>query len=327
MKKETGKITGKVLEIQRMSTEDGPGLRTTVFLKGCTLNCTWCHNPESIDPQSEIQWDATRCIGCMTCIETCESKALTLSEGLIDIDRELCTGCGCCAEECPSMAIELTGALWRAADLVDELVKDKAFFETSDGGITISGGELTMQSDFCREVLKGVKAQNVKTAIDTCGQCSTTALERLLPHADLVLFDLKEMNPDRHKAFTGKSNTKILENLKCVSEWVGQHKASKTLWVRTPIIPGATMDEANIKAMGSFIAGNLNGAVARWELCTFNNLCRDKYTRLGLDWKHGADELISRDDIEHLFEVAKKTGVEPSIVHWSGSTRSDDGQC
>jgi pyruvate formate lyase activating enzyme len=314
-------ITGRVLEIQRMSTEDGPGLRTTVFLKGCTLNCSWCHNPESIDPRFEVQWVATSCIGCLTCVDLCESNALSTANDQIVINRDLCTGCGCCTEECPSTAIELIGSVWTAEDLVDELVKDRAFFENSDGGITLSGGELTMQSNFCSGVLKGLKEFGLNTAIDTCGHCSESALEKLLPHADLVLFDLKEMGRERHRDFTGKSNEIILKNLEFVSEWT--NKNAKTLWIRTPVIPGSTMDEANINAMGKFIAKNLNGRVTRWELCTFNNLCRDKYTRLGLEWKHGNDELISENDIIHLAEVAEKSGVNPGIVHWSGSTRSD----
>ena len=307
-----------------MSTEDGPGLRTTVFLKGCTLNCTWCHNPESIEARSEIQWISTNCIGCMTCIEVCKEKALSLNECQIEIDRNLCTGCGRCSEECPSLAIELIGTAWTAEDLVNELIKDRAFFEKSDGGgITISGGELTMQADFCCDVLKKLQDLNVKTAIDTCGQCSKAALEKLLPYADLVLFDLKEMDAERHREYTGKSNEKILENLKFVSEWIGQDKAAKKLWVRTPVIPGATMREENIKAMGAFIAENLDSTVTRWELCTFNNLCRDKYERLGLKWKHEHDELIQIVEIEQLAEIAGKSGVNPGIVHWSGSTHSD----
>lgn len=320
MKDETKKIKGNVLEIQRMSTEDGPGLRTTVFLKGCTLNCTWCHNPESINPGPEIQWIEASCIGCKTCMDICEITALSLNLEQIVIDRDLCNNCLSCAKECPSMAIEIIGTTWTVEDLIEELVKDRTFFEKSDGGITISGGELTMQSEFCCEVLKGLQALDVKTAIDTCGQCSKAALEKLLPYADLVLFDLKEMDPKLHKDFTGKTNTRILDNLKFVADWVC-HKKTNNLWIRTPVIPGATMGEKNIKAMGKFISENLKSAVARWELCTFNNLCRDKYTRLGLEWKHGGDELIRSVDIEHLSDIAKKSGVNPEIVHWSGSIK------
>lgn len=312
--------TGRVLEIQRMSTEDGPGIRTTVFMKGCTLNCSWCHNPESIDSRPEIQWIASSCIGCLTCIDVCENNALSAVDGQISINRDLCSGCEACTEECPSMAIELIGSTWTVEDLIDELIKDRAFFENDEGGITISGGELTMQSDFCSEVLKGLKKLGINTAVDTCGQCSEAAIEKLLPHADLVLFDLKEMDSGRHREFTGKSNEKILKNLEFVSEWMNRN--SKKLWVRTPIIPGSTMEDSNIKAMGRFIAKNLNGCVARWELCTFNNLCKDKYTRLGKEWKHGNDELINKDDIIRLAEIAGKSGVNPAIVHWSGSTRT-----
>ncbi len=319
MAKENQKrLTGTVLDIQRLSTEDGPGLRTTVFLKGCSLHCSWCHNPESIYSGKEIQWSETGCIRCNLCIDLCEFKALSNFENKIIIDRSLCTQCGRCTNECPSMAMESVGALWRVEPLVSELVKDNAFFETSGGGVTLSGGEMTLQADFCREVLKQLNSQKIHTAIDTCGQCSRTALEKVLPYADLILFDLKEMDHEKHKAFTGASNESILENLTWTA---GQLAAHQSMWVRTPVIPGATMTETNIREMGSFISRHLGKKVSRWELCTFNNLCKDKYHRLGQTWTYENELLIRQEEIEALAEAAKQSGVDPERVHWSGSTR------
>lgn len=316
------KKTGRILEIQRMSTEDGPGLRTTVFLKGCTLKCSWCHNPESIDPSPEISWTESACIGCRTCIEICEATALKMDETGLAIDRGKCTKCCKCTEECPAMAIVINGETWTAEALVAELIKDRAFFENSEGGgITLSGGEMTMQTDFCAEILKDLCDYGIHTAIDTCGQCSEKALEKLLPYTDLVLFDLKEMNPAKHKEFTGKSNETILENVKFTADWIRNNEKPETMWIRTPIIPDATMNKENIPAMGEFIGENLKEAVSRWELCTFNNLCRDKYSAFGIRWKHENAELLKSEEITTLADVAKSSGVDPAIVHWSGSTR------
>lgn len=318
------KTLGNVIEIQRMSTEDGPGLRTTVFLKGCTLRCSWCHNPESIDPAPELFWNATACIGCRTCIDLCEASALSLDETGMAIDKDRCTGCGKCTDACPAMALAMTGTLWTPEDLVAELVKDRAFFENSEnGGITLSGGEMTMQADFCRAVLEGLGRTGIHTAIDTCGQCSTSALTKLLPHTDLVLFDLKEMDPVKHKAFTGRSNRTILENARFTAGWILAHERPESMWIRTPVIPGATSDDENISAMGQFIANNLKRAVSRWELCTFNNLCKDKYAARGVEWKHRDADLVTTEEIYRLAELAQHSGIDPAIVHWSGSTRTE----
>ena len=317
-------LSGKVIEIQRMSTEDGPGLRTTVFLKGCPLHCTWCHNPESIDPKPELSWSANACIGCRTCIESCDASALCLAEATgMAINKDKCTRCGACTNACPAMALTMTGTSWTPENLVAELIKDKTFFEVSEnGGITLSGGELTLQADFCETVLEVLGDHGIHRAIDTCGQCATSSLTKLLPHTDLVLFDLKEMDPARHKAFTGRSNRAILENAKQVAHWIATHDRPRSMWIRTPVIPGATQDDDNISAMGQFIAEHLQSAVSRWELCTFNNLCKDKYEARGVAWRHKDSELVTKEEISRLAELAGKSGINPAIVHWSGATRT-----
>jgi len=314
-------LTGLILEIQRMSTEDGPGIRTTVFFKGCPLRCTWCHNPESLARQPQVQWVGSRCIGCHTCEETCPHAAVSFTGDGVVIHRTACDGCGLCVEECPSTAMELLGKKWSVADLVEEVVKDRAFFEKSGGGITVSGGEPTLQAHFVSPFLKGLKARGLQTALDTCGLCSTETLKMLLPSADIVLFDLKLFDPVRHREHTGSDNSLILSNLEFVADYVRTHLYPQTLWIRTPIIPEATATAENIAALGRFISTLPDGVVKRWELCTFNNLCADKYRRLEMNWGFKGTELITKERIEALTTIAKDSGVNPDIVHWSGSTR------
>ena len=314
-------MKANILEIQRMSTEDGPGLRTTIFFKGCTLNCLWCHNPESISPQPQVHWISNQCIGCKTCLEVCPEGALAFTAEGNRVDRNRCTGCGLCAEECPATALELLGQSWELDDLVAEIIKDRTYFEKSGGGVTLSGGEPTLQAPFNRELLKRLKESGIHTALDTCGMCSRKALEGLLPYLDLLLFDLKEIDPQKHRRFTGTTNEKILENLIYVRDWMQSNGRPKQLWIRTPIIPDATATGENIRGIGKFISGNLDGLVNRWELCAFNNLCRDKYLRLDLDWEYGDYDLLTKLLMEKMAAVARNSGVDPAIVLWSGSTK------
>ncbi len=319
------RIDALVLEIQRMSTEDGPGIRTTVFFKGCPLKCTWCHNPESISSRRQVHWLEAGCIGCKICMDKCRKNALSVSRSAIIIDRENCIGCGECADACPSKAMALLGEKWSIDDLVAETVKDRAYFEKSGGGITVSGGEPTMQAGFVQTYLKRLRKKGIHTALDTCGLCRKETLDAILPHSVMVLFDIKMFHPDKHKKFTGKNNQKILDNLIHVAGYIKNHLYPKELWIRTPIIPGVTANKDNIGKIGEFIATSLEGAVNRWELCAFNNLCRDKYLRLGRVWDFNESEQITTELMEELASVARKSGVDPDVVFWSGSTKLDEG--
>jgi len=310
-----------ILEIVRMSTEDGPGIRTTVFFKGCTLNCAWCHNPESISVKPQLQWVGSRCIGCKTCLSICKENALALTETGMRIDRIRCTGCGDCAEECPGTALELMGEKWQLDDLVAEVIKDRAYFETSDGGVTISGGEPTMQAGFASMFLKALRQKGLHTALDTCGQCGRSALDQVLPYTALVLFDMKLISPEAHKKFTGHDNKLILDNLLYVADYIRSHVYPAEMWIRTPIIPNATANSENISGIGQFIASHLDGVVQRWELCAFNNLCRDKYHRLDQPWAFSDENLLTKSFLDELTDKAKHSGVDPDIVMATGSTR------
>lgn len=312
-----------ILDIQRMSTEDGPGIRSTVFFKGCTLSCLWCHNPESIYKDKEIQWIETKCIGCKTCINTCPNDALSMSDNGIIINRERCQRCLSCAKECPTLAMEVKGDYWEVEELVNEVIKDIVYFEKSNGGVTASGGEAMMYPDFVYDFFKSLKKLSIHTALDTCGMCSQEALEKVLRYTDLVLYDIKLFDSATHKRFTGQSNKIVLENLLFIADEIRQDKIPSKLWIRTPIIPDATASEENIKQIGEFIANNLNDVVSRWDLCAFNNLCKDKYKRLNIDWMFSFNDtkLLKKDEMNYYVSVAKKTGVNPEIVHWSGATQ------
>jgi pyruvate formate lyase activating enzyme len=321
MQTQNNKNQATILEIVRMSTEDGPGIRTTVFFKGCTLNCSWCHNPESISIHPQLCWVGNRCIGCKTCLSVCKENALTLTDTGMKIDRTLCTGCGDCSEECPGTALELMGKQWQMDDLVAEVVKDRAYFETSGGGITISGGEPTMQAGFASLFLKTLRGKGLHTALDTCGQCSRDALEQVLPYAAMVLFDIKLIDRQAHKKLTGHDNQRILDNLLYVADYIRSHVHPSEMWIRTPIIPGATATTENISGIGQFIASHLDGVVQRWELCAFNNLCQDKYHRLDQRWAFADENLLTQSFLDELANTAKQSGVNPDIVFATGATR------
>ncbi|MEN6339330.1 MAG: glycyl-radical enzyme activating protein [Clostridiaceae bacterium] len=290
----------RYLDIQRMSSEDGPGLRSTIFFKGCSLACAWCHNPESIQKKFQVHWLSARCIGCGTCLNVCPNGALSQIEEGIQIDRRLCTGCYTCFSACPTLALEGKGQDAEPAELCRELLKDRAYFGR-DGGVTLSGGEALLQEGAI-ELLRLLKAEGVQTAVDTCGMLFTEQLERALPYTDILLYDLKIMNDSDHERWTGRGNSMILRNLGVAALWA---KGNGRLWIRTPIIPGATDSVENIRAIGERISAI--GGAERWELCAFNNLCTDKYKRLDIDWAFKDTPLVSKRHMQELLEVAQST--------------------
>ncbi len=311
---------GLIFEIQKMSTEDGPGIRTTVFFKQCPLKCIWCHNPESILRKKQLQWFKHKCIGCKTCIETCEEKVLMLDEDGMHIDREKCNSCGRCVEECPSTALNMFGKWWDLEELFHEINKDKIYYLKSNGGITVSGGEPTVQSNFVTNFLKKCKENDISTALDTCGYSSKKIYEKIIPYVDLVLLDIKEINSEKHEKWTGVSNEQIFENARWLA--ISLKKDGKEMWIRTPLIPHYTATDENIRGIGEFIVNELNNFPSRWDLLSFNRLCADKYSRLDLDWILKDEPLMTEEEIEHFYEITQNTGVKN--VHWSGLTRNKE---
>jgi pyruvate formate lyase activating enzyme len=316
-------VQGTILHLQRLSTEDGPGIRTTVFFKGCPLRCAWCHNPESISPHPQVQWLENRCIGCRSCLIACPQGALHLNGNGLVRDRVVCQVCGACVEICPANAHEMLGQRVTAGALVQELLKDRAYYEKSGGGVTLSGGEPTLQADFGLALLVSLQAQGVTTALDTCGLCSRETLERLVGASDLILYDVKLIEPEAHRRFTGVNNERILDNLRWLGGYLAQHPEKK-LWVRTPLIPGATVSQENLAETGAWLAQNLGDQVERWELCAFNNLCRDKYRRLEMAWDFNQTSLMSAADLTQAGQWARSAGFEPERIFVTGAARVEN---
>lgn len=287
----------RILNIQRMSTEDGPGIRTTVFLKGCPLACAWCHNPESLTTKIQKEWVQANCIFCLQCVDNCKQKALSLVNKEIITDSMLCTMCLECTDICPAKAMKKIGEDISAEQLCKELIKDKAYFNTQ-GGITLSGGEVLMQTDEVLKLCILLKENGIKIALDTSGFAAFKNFETLLPYVDLILYDLKILNEHRHKSLCKTGNKLILENLVKLSA------RNVSLWIRTPIIPSATDDEDNIREIAAFLQEEAIN-FERWELCAFNNLCVSKYERLGFDWEYSHADLVSKDKLNQLLEAAK----------------------
>lgn len=238
---------GMIFNVQRYSLHDGPGIRTIVFFKGCPLTCLWCANPESQQLYPEMLIRKVNCIGCGACVSACTNHALTLTSDGIEMDRSLCQRCGKCAQVCNSNGITVVGRAVTVQELYKEIIEDKVFFDVSNGGITFSGGEPFMQPEFLKAMLLKCKENHLHTIIETCGQAPQEVVEDILPYVDGFYYDLKIMDPQKHKTFTGMTNERILSNLSMIAS----HK--KEVLVRTPLLPGINDDEENIRAIGQFL--------------------------------------------------------------------------
>lgn len=228
--------------IGRGALHDGPGIRTTVFFKGCPLNCPWCHNPELIASRPEILFYSDRCIGCGDCVETCAYNAISIETSGTSLNRQRCTGCGDCAQICPTGAVELVGRFYDIEELVDLLLRDRLYHTTSGGGVTLSGGEPTFQMNFLGVLLERLRRKKIHTALETSGYFSMTEFkEKCLDHLDLIYFDLKIIDPNRHKKITGKPNKQIWANLAEI-----HRQKPEAVIPRVPVIPGYTATKRNL---------------------------------------------------------------------------------
>ncbi len=268
--------TPLILDLKGNSLDDGPGIRTVVFFKGCPLSCVWCHNPESKKSGAEISFDKNECVGCNTCIETCPENALNRKNPFF-IDRNRCTLCGACAEACPSGALSMVGRIMTVEDIVAIAAKDKPFFKNSGGGVTLSGGEPTLHMDFLSELLRNLKKEGIHTLLETCGLFEFKSFEKkVLPHIDTIYYDIKILDPEAHQQFCGVKNDRILENFKNLN--VLSAKNDFELLARTPLIPNITATEKNLTRIVDFL--NTQG-VNQARLLAYNPLWHEKNEKIG----------------------------------------------
>ncbi|UCD45872.1 MAG: glycyl-radical enzyme activating protein [Candidatus Bathyarchaeota archaeon] len=298
--------TGTIFDIKHFAVHDGPGIRTTVFLKGCPLSCLWCHNPESISRQPQLLFTPRKCIGCGYCVDTCPRGAHKLVDGRHVIDRESCAACGACAEGCYAGALEMAGRQVAVDEVMDEVLRDRTFHTNSGGGMTLSGGEPLAQRGFSLALLRAAKTEGLHTALDTSGFAPWELLEELLPHTDLVLYDLKHMDPERHAALTGVPNELILDNL-CRLDSTGS-----PIWIRIPLIPGQNDDDPNYHSLGELLSHLEN--VDRVEILKYHRLAESKYESAGMEYALKGLVPPSSEELESRRQILMNHGLKESLL-------------
>lgn len=291
-----------VFNIQHFSIHDGSGIRTTVFFKGCNLRCPWCHNPESWSLQPTMQRTDMRCIGCGECALVCP-QAQDRRNALF---TQRCTNCGACAQVCYAEAIERVGKTMTTQEILDDIARDKSYYEASGGGVTISGGEPLLQPAALKELLTLLKSEGIHTAVESALCVKSSVLEPLMPLIDLFLCDIKCMDEDRHKEVIGRSNRHILENLRFISA------AGKPMTLRTPVIPGFNDTGEDIAAIAKFIA-SLPGEHAL-ELLPFRDLCTVKYTALHKDFGAAGLKTPTDEHMQHLARIGCEQGIRCTVL-------------
>ncbi|MGA9365325.1 MAG: glycyl-radical enzyme activating protein [Bacteroidota bacterium] len=309
------KPAGLVFNIQRFSIHDGPGIRTTVFLKGCAMQCFWCHNPEGRHPYQEVIYVAERCIACGNCVVACPHNAHVIENGTRVFLRDRCKTSGECIATCYSSALTMSGTFMTVDEVVSEVLRDKVFYESSKGGVTLSGGEPAFDSGFAGTILERCKMEGLHTAIETCGYCSWLALEALLPVTDMIMMDIKLITPEEHQAATGNSNERILDNARKLA------LTGKPIIFRTPIVPTVNDSDEEFGKITSFVKGLVdlrlgNGAAGArasgisYELLTFHKLASDKYRSLGLEYKASHIDPLEKNRMQELVALAQAQGID-----------------
>ncbi len=297
--------TANILNVQRFCTKDGPGIRTTVFFKGCPLSCLWCHNPESQARKKELTYQSDRCVHCLRCTAACPQGCHIQADGRHRLDRTACIACGACLSPLCE-ALEITGEERTVDSLLEEIRKDALFYENSGGGLTLSGGEPLLQADACAELLRRAKECGIHTCIETCGYASAAALEKTIPWTDLYLFDWKESDPTRHQEYTGVDNRRILENLTRLDQ------AGKSILLRCPIIPSVN-DRPDHLAGIAALANRLS-SIREIVLEPYHTLGVGKYGRLGRGYRLPELPAMERDDAEKLAAELRRLTQTPVTV-------------
>ncbi len=290
-----------IFDLQHFSLQDGEGIRTTVFLKGCNLHCFWCHNPESQSPLPELAFYPDRCIRCSACLQVCPAK----KDGRLALHTQECTRCGGCAEECYAGALQLMGKEMSVEDIIKDILQDKDMYLSSGGGVTFSGGEPFMQPELLRQLLQACRQNGISTAVESALCIPYQVLEPLLPLIDRIICDIKTADCDAHRRATGQPNTLILQNIRRLA------CDGNSLLIRTPVIPGFNDAPEAIAAIASFVA-SLPGQ-HRYELLPFRNLCKGKYTALGRRFAASDYQTPSAETMDTLLATAAGCGIRCRI--------------
>ena len=292
---------GIVFNIQKFSLNDGPGIRTVVFLKGCPLRCRWCANPESQLPNVQVMWDSRTCLHCLRCVQNCPHRAVLHQDDRIRIDYGLCSGCGDCAAQCPGHALTVEGDKMSVSHVLKICLQDRDFYEESRGGVTLSGGEVLSQPDFAGALLTALKAEGIHTAIETAGFATENVFKSVIRSADLLLFDIKHWDPVRHKAGTGVSNEVPLRNMQYAIS------SGKEVLPRLPVIPG--FNDA-LSDVPGFAARLKQAGAYRVQLLPFHQFGENKYSQLGMDYVYTGAKALHEEDLEDYQKTFIKEGIE-----------------
>jgi len=296
---------GVIFDIRKYSIHDGPGIRTTVFFKGCPLRCWWCHNPEGQDVEPELVYRKSRCIGCDECSKSCQREAISLVAQFISVNREKCVPCNNCCRVCPSDALSIAGKQMSVKEILEEIEKDRTFYEESRGGVTFSGGEPLMQPDFLNALLKECKERAIHTAVNTCGFAQYEIIDRIRDKVDLFLYDIKTMDNRKHRKYTGASNEQILKNLKKLAE------SGSSIVISFPIIPGINDDDKNVTRTAEFISSLPN--IQQVNLLPYHRAGIEKYKNLGKPYKLDKIQPPSNQRVKSVKEKMEAFGIRVGI--------------